>query len=300
MAEIRKVDPRVKQPVKEPVKTPISTATNVFSPTKSNNYVGNTSGIVTPYNTQFQSEIYNSTTQAEQELLKFCTENPNSPQCIEESCRKNPFSEKCRPELTSGQGAGTFNTLTGVSTLETNNNIDFCLRNPNSPQCKDLYNDGLINTLDGGLDNIYATSLETPTDCQTPTGLNLNDCEAKHPRPIYDTMDQGKINDPMPTQAPLNQQVGVSNLQENPITETKVNPLPTLSMYTPETDCDTMLNVENRLKNNLPKEKPKRNFGGDLNQISKASSGNFFRARNPLGNGLDIYQRSFTNPLEYL
>ena len=300
MAEIRKVDPRVKQPVKEPVKTPISTATNVFSPTKSNNYVGNTGGIVTPYNTQFQSEIYNSTTQAEQELLKFCTENPNSPQCIEIECNKNPFSEKCRPELTSGQGAGTFNTQTGVSTLETNNNIDFCLRNPNSPQCKDLYNENLINTLDGGTDNIYATSLETPTDCQTPTGLNLNDCEAKHPRPIYDTMDQGKINDPMPPQAPLNQQVGVSNLQENPITETKVNPRPTLSMYTPETDCNTMLNVENRLKNNLPKEKPKRNFGGDLNQISKASSGNFFRARNPLGNGLDIYQRSFSNPLEYL
>ena len=233
-------------------------------------------------------------------MLKFCTKNPNSPQCIEIECNKNPFSEKCRPELTSGQGAGTFNTQTGVSTLETNNNIDFCLRNPNSPQCKDLYNENLINTLDGGTDNIYATSLETPTDCQTPTGLNLNDCEAKHPRPIYDTMDQGKINDPMPPQAPLNQQVGVSNLQENPITETKVNPRPTLSMYTPETDCNTMLNVENRLKNNLPKEKPKRNFGGDLNQISKASSGNFFRARNPLGNGLDIYQRSFSNPLEYL
>ena len=299
MAEIRKVDPRVKQPVKQPIKTPISTATSVFSPTKSNNYVGNTNGITSPYN-NFQSEIYNSQTEAEQELLRFCTKNPNSPQCIEIECNKNPFSEKCRPELTSGQGAGNFNTQTGVSTLETNNNIDFCLRNPNSPQCKDLYNDDLINTLDGGTDNIYATSLETPTDCQTPTGLNLNDCEAKHPRPIYDTMDQGKINDPMPPQAPLNQQVGVSNLQENPITETKVNPRPTLSMYTPETDCDTMLNVENRLKNNLPKEKPKRNFGGDLNQISKASSGNFFRARNPLGNGLDIYQRSFSNPLEYL
>ena len=60
-----------------------------------------------------------------------------------------------------------------------------------------------------------------------------------------------------------------------------------------------MLNPSQRI-NNLPKIKPKRNFGGNLNPITKKSSGNFFRARNPMGNGLNIYNKSFENPLEYL
>jgi hypothetical protein len=103
----------------------------------------------------------------------------------------------------------------------------------------------------------------------------------------------------MQPQAPLQDQVGVSNLTTNPITDTISNPKPTLSMYAIDDDCKQMLNPSERL-NNRPKEKPKRNFGGDLNPIQKKSSGNFFKARNPMGDGLDIYNKSFQNPLEYL
>ena len=295
MAEIKKTEP-TKEPIrkepirKEPVKTssssysstPISTATSVFTPPPS------TLGQNTTY-------LY------DQELNKLCAEKPNDPRCIERECRKNPFSEKCRPELTSGDGAGTFNTLTGVSSLETTQqNLDYCLRNPNDPSCKGLYNTELIDSLDGGIDNIYATSLELPSDCLTnPSKVDLNSCEAKNPKDIYQVMDKAEPNEPFKPQAPLKDQVGVSDLSTNPITDTKINSKPTLSMYQSETDCKSMLDPTIRMSKR-PKVKPIKDFGGDLNQITKKSSGNFFKARNPQGNGLNIYNKSFTNPLEYL
>ena len=90
-----------------------------------------------------------------------------------------------------------------------------------------------------------------------------------------------------------------AGLSTNPITDTKINSKPTLSMYQSETDCKSMLDPTIRMSKR-PKVKPIKDFGGDLNQITKKSSGNFFKARNPQGNGLNIYNKSFTNPLEYL
>ncbi len=304
-AEIRPVKTPIKKQVDrkrvEPTKTPIQTANSVFTPPTPSkdprdNFIASSysydNGTISGVNQDFIQQ---------KELEKFCRSNPNSPQCIEAECKKNPFSEKCRPELTSGEGAGSFNTFTGVSSLETTQqNLNYCLKNPNDPSCRELYNTELIESLDGGVDNIYATSLELPSDCLTnPSKVDLNSCEGTHPRDIYNTMDKAQVNEPMQPQAPLQDQVGVSNLTTNPITDTISNPKPTLSMYAIDDDCKQMLNPSERL-NNRPKEKPKRNFGGDLNPIQKKSSGNFFKARNPMGDGLDIYNKSFQNPLEYL
>ena len=303
-AEIRPVKtPIKKQPDRkrvEPTKTPIQTANSVFTPPTPSkdprdifpSSVSYDNGTISGVNQDFEKE---------KRLDEICQKNPNLPFCIERECRKNPFSEKCRPELTSGEGAGTFNTTTGVSSLETTQqNLDYCLKNPNDPSCKGLYNTELIDTLDGGIDNIYATSLELPSDCLTnPSKVDLNSCEGTHPRDIYSTMDKAEVNEPMQPQAPLQDQVGVSNLTTNPITDTISNPKPTLSMYATDKNCKDLLDPFSRI-NNRPKEKPKRNFGGDLNPIQKKSSGNFFKARNPMGNGLDIYNKSFENPLEYL
>ena len=278
-----------------PRPTPIETATGVFQPPPrpdSFNEVVNNNAIDYGINVDFEKD---------RKLDELCQKNPNLPFCIERECKKNPFGEKCRPELTSGDGAGTFNTATGVSTLETSQeNINYCIKNPNDPSCQSLYNEELIDTLDGGVDNIYATSLELPSDCLTnPSKVDLNSCEGTHPRDIYNVMDKAEVNPPMQPQAPLQDQVGVSNLTTNPITETVSQPRPTLSMYKTDNDCKSMLNPNDRI-NNRPKITPKRNFGGDLNPITKKSSGNFFRARNPMGDGLDIYNKSFQNPLEYL
>ena len=78
-----------------------------------------------------------------------------------------------------------------------------------------MYNEELINSLKGGIDNIYASSLELPSDCLTnPSKVDLNSCESLHPKDIYQNMDKSEVNEPMQPQAPLEQQVGVSNLTE--------------------------------------------------------------------------------------
>jgi len=297
MAEIKKTEP-TKEPIREPIrKEPVSVSTTSTTSTTSTPISTATSVFTPPPSTLGQNTAY----LYEQELNKICRANPNDPRCIERECKKNPFSDKCRPELTSGDGAGTFNTLTGVSSLETTQqNLDYCLRNPNDPSCKGLYNEQLINTLDGGVDNIYATSLELPSDCLTnPSKVDLNSCEGLHPKDIYKVMDRGQVNEPMQPQAPLKDQVGVSNLTENPITDTKITSMPTLSMYAPENDCKNIIDPTIRISNR-PKVMAKKDFGSDLNPVTKKSSGNFFKARNPMGNGLDIYNKSFQNPLEYL
>jgi hypothetical protein len=298
MAEIKKTEP-TKEPIrKEPIrKEPVSVSTTSTTSTTSTPISTATSVFTPPPSTLGQNTAY----LYEQELNKICRENPNDPRCIEIECRKNPFSEKCRPELTSGDGAGTFNTLTGVSSLETSQeNLNFCLKNPNDPSCRELYNTELIESLDGGIDNIYATSLELPSDCLTnPSKVDINSCEGLHPKDIYQVMDKAQVNEPMQEQAPLQDQVGVSNLTENPITDTKITSMPTLSMYSPENDCKNVIDPAIRISNR-PKVMAKRNFGSDLNPVTKKSSGNFFKARNPMGDGLDIYNKSFQNPLEYL
>lgn len=296
----------------KPVKTetPISTINSIFTPPPRPTPTTTSQPSITDIGVEPLTSLEygkNDEFEKEQEIEAKCRRlrrlgrNPRF--CREYYCKKNPFGRRCRGDqvLTSGTGAGQFDKETGVSTLETSKeNLQYCLENPNDPTCKKLYNEELINSLEGGIDNIYASSLELPSDCLTnPSKVDLNSCESLHPKDIYQNMDKSEVNEPMQPQAPLEQQVGVSNLTENPITDTISQPKPTLSMYLSDSDCKKMLNPSQRI-NNLPKIKPKRNFGGNLNPITKKSSGNFFRARNPMGNGLNIYNKSFENPLEYL
>ena len=174
-------------------------------------------------------------------------------------------------------GLGSYDKETGVSTLDNNP--------PNSQY--------------GGID-IYSKSLELSSDCLTnPSKVDLESCEGLYPKNIYKVMDKSKVNEAMQPQAPLSQQNGVSDLSKNPITQSVVNAYPTLSMYSNQTNCKTMTDPDVRI-NNMPKVKAQKTFGGDLNQVVKKGSGNFLRARNSIGNGIDIYKKSFTNPLEYL
>ena len=233
---------RPTNPSPRPTQTPISTINSVFTPPPSPVVTAPPTladiGIEPIVAQDFgQNVVFEKEREIEERCKALRKKGIKSKFCRDYFCKKNPFAKRCRDKVVqtqgTGTGAGTFDKETGVSSLETTQeNLNYCLKNPNDPSCKGLYNEDLINTLDGGIDNIYATSLELPSDCLTnPSKVDLNSCEGLHPKDIYQNMDKAQVNEPMPPQTPLQDQVGVSNLTENPITDTKVSSMPTLSMY---------------------------------------------------------------------
>jgi len=211
-----------------------------------------------------QTGLFSSTLNLE----KFCNANPNSPECsgiLSEQALDSPRDYCARQPYSKACSQYILALAQNTSEYE-----KICARIPNAPICQDKVFSQAVTQNGGG--NLYPT----PVDL-TVQGKNL---EFREPdlvpvddiNTIYDYQKNG--TNMLRPQAPLSMQQGVAHYGD--------------------------VNLSTSCSPARPRALKPTNAGGLLNQVKKANQvSSTFKTQSAYGD-LDVYKRSFANPLDYI
>ena len=211
-----------------------------------------------------QTGLFSSTLNLE----KFCNANPNSPECsgiLSEQALDSPRDYCARQPYSKACSQYILALAQNPSEYQ-----KICARIPNAPICQNKVFSQAVSQNGGG--NLYPT----PVDL-TVQGKNL---EFREPDlvPVEDIntiYDYQKDNTNMlKPQAPLSMQQGVAHYGD--------------------------ANLSTSCSPSRPRALKPTNAGGLLNQVKKANMvSNTFKTQSVYGD-LDVYKKSFVNPLDYI